>query len=148
MRRYDPATMATCEFFSHKDDSDGVVRHFNVTAMLAAYREYVGRGWAREDTVDLGIEWVRDMPTLRGVDVLKAQSMPVSLLNVAPVALLQEMPDGTYLLVDGNHRSYARYDRGLFYVPAVIFSVDTLEHFLVSLDDDREQIVRMHCRLE
>lgn len=127
------------EVFSYVDASTNKTWHFNVSGLLDLCQdpEYEGFKYCVYITEDM-IDCIRNE---RGIDFEYVKTIDVLSKPTAPaIGLL--WPDGYHLLVDGHHRVYARYLRGLGNVDTFIFPEEIWKHYVIS-----QEVLDAVCRL-
>lgn len=113
------------EVFSHTSP-DGVVRHFNTSAMVRAlFQRKVTPACAVCPLTEGLVSHIRKN---HGVEEHHLSSVDSKLDT--PI-LLVEFETGETLLVDGNHRVVRRWDKGFKTVDVVIFKPGQWEAFLI-----------------
>lgn len=133
--------LPTDEIFSHEDEVDGTVRHFNATRMLK---------WALDNTdkvehfdVELDPHFVGYVISSRGIEFWKVESLCEPYLSLPVIGV--EMADGSTLTVDGHHRlvRYYKDDRTIYQM--IRFPLGVWEEFLVDMDPRKvEEWFRKH----
>lgn len=98
----------TDQLFSHYSPDEGVWRHFNASAICRDITS--GKIKPKKATIEIPKSLVRKLHEAGTIDSLglaraaQRKDLPV---------ILAEFPDGTSILVDGNHRVAYRYSIGL-----------------------------------
>ena len=116
----------TDQTFTHIDtDFDGKVRHFNTTA-LAEWALCTGQEVHEIEVEADKAEWISKN---HGVEQAKLTAITATTLN-DPI-LFACWPDGTHLLIDGNHRYVAAAALGRKSLPAYFIEPKNWEGFLV-----------------
>lgn len=96
------------ETFVHTDD-DGIRRQFDVLTLKALIRANPG-SW-KLTVVPLTRSQAKFIQETRSIEEAKVRALPLSILNEPGIAC--RFPDGSVLIVDGNHRLVKRTLRGL-----------------------------------
>lgn len=90
------------EVFTHIDDNDGTVRHFNPSAMYRAVPDLLLPGRIQLITASIDPEFVAFILARRGVEDGKLARMKEPYLSLPLIGAM--MDDDTVLTVDGHHR--------------------------------------------
>ena len=120
--------MAECgpldQIFSH-EDLDGVVRHFNASAMLrGVVREVVPATFYR---ITLEEELIDHLVSNHGIEEHHLDRA----LDLEEPVLMVEFSDGKSLVIDGNHRLVKRWRLGKKVASAAVVAPGNWEKFLV-----------------
>lgn len=86
-------------------------------------------------------DFARTLPALRGLEIERMDRIPLNPNLWTPVVLLN-MPDGTHLLVDGNHRYFMSWVFGETEIRTWMVDQDIWEKFLVKLPEWIEEGIK------
>lgn len=108
---------------------DGKEYRFNATRLREFIRQNPHRASAATMPVDAAfIERVKGGSGIKLEKLERLSTAPKEILDEDPITVI--MPDGTGLIVDGNHRAYLRYMAGQEFVNVLAVREDVWRRFL------------------
>ena len=111
------------QVFSHRSDSDGIVRHWDVS-LLHEFCRCTGRGHSTPHKTKIRIKQEQARFLLQYSGVEQPHLIRLSADRLREPGILVMLPDDTGIIVDGNHRYVRRWQLGF---RSMLFFVFTLE---------------------
>lgn len=96
------------QVFSHRD-TEGVFRHFHINTMKKILRH---DRYGAVERIKVGIEMEDVMFIMNNHGIEKAHLERLTRFEIATAGIAVLFPDGSTLIVDGNHRMVRRYQLG------------------------------------
>lgn len=121
------------EAFYDWTDDDGSVIHFRTTVMERFLRDnpLVAMTMLVETPIDADFAQ-NFLPENGGIEQEHLDTLTAARLDVPVISVL--WPDGSCLLIDGNHRYYRRWQLGYKTVWTYVLPPDLWEHFTMPSD--------------
>jgi len=119
--------------FSWDDPDDESHVHFNITRL----EQWLERNPHEIVRIPVDKEFAKVLPEMRGLEQHRLKRL-LDNPKWAPPIILAMMPDGTGLIVDGNHRYYVAYALGWEHLKAYAVDVSIWGKFLVKMPEELE----------
>lgn len=131
------------EIFTHIDEIDGTIRHFDATALMLAFLRSlkVGSPIGSPCDVPLDEQNYEFIMTRRGIEEHKVARLCEPYLSL-PVLVCDFQHHGTQLTVDGHHRMVKLYRTGHKKARGVIFAPSVWEKHLVHMPPEIENHIK------